>query len=345
MPTLTPNIKLQKPADAEFGWQNMLRQNSDTLDAEIAALKGVNQLTGTATGGSATTMVDASLTLGVDAFAGGGVVIIHRAGVLLRAEAIISNTATTLTFTSGTAPQAGDTYSIASQSGLAGAAAEVAAGRTNSVKRADGTWSVRARQLPQDYPLQAWADDLALGAYDINLSVSQNGLPAGWWYIEVMRHSGDANVNAQYRYLRATPLDAPLSAKPVYHCSVIANTWSAWTTTGADTSLSNLTVMGQDRVCTAWVNFAGTGTLNGSFNVLGVTNNGLGDYTVNFATNMVSTSYCVVATGVYPNTTWQQGVHVHTKSTTDVRVISTLVNATAFQPWGTDVSLVIFGGK
>jgi len=111
---------------------------------------------------------------------------------------------------------------------MAGASPEVAAGRTNSVKRADGTWSVRVRHLPQDYALQTWADDLALGAYDVHLTVAQNGLPSGWWYIEVMRSSSD-NVNNQYRYLRATPLDAPLSAKPVYHCSVVNGTWSAWT--------------------------------------------------------------------------------------------------------------------
>jgi len=231
MPTLTPNIKLQKPADAEFGWQNMLRQNSDTLDAEITALKGANQITGTATGGSATTMVDAGLTLGVDAFAGGGVVIIHRAGVLLRAESIISNTPTTLTFATGAAPQAGDTYSIATQGVMAGAAAEVAAGRTNSVKRADGSWSVRCRKLHNDYPLQTWADDLSLGAYDVFLTVAQNGLPAGWWYIEVIRSSSDG-FNNPNRYLRATPANYTLAAQPVYHCSIVSGTWSAWTPIG-----------------------------------------------------------------------------------------------------------------
>jgi len=86
----------------------------------LGALKGIAQIAGTATSGSATTMVDAGLTLGVDAFAGGGVVIIHRGGVLLRAESIISNTPTTLTFATGAAPQAGDTYSIGSQAGVAG---------------------------------------------------------------------------------------------------------------------------------------------------------------------------------------------------------------------------------
>jgi len=230
MPTLTPNIKLQKPADAEFGWQNMLRQNSDTLDAELGALKGIAQIAGTATSGSAATMVDAGLALGVNAFAG-SVVIINRGGVLLRAESIISNTATTLSFAAGVAPQAGDTYSIATQGVMAGAAAEVAAGRKNSVKRADGKWSVRVGHLNNDYALQTWADDLAIGAYNVFLSVSQNGLPAGWWYIEAMRHTADG-VNNQHRYLRATPLNASLSSQPVYHCSVVGGVWSAWSAIG-----------------------------------------------------------------------------------------------------------------
>jgi len=115
--------------------------------------------------------------------------------------------------------------------GMAGAAPEVAAGRTNSVKRADGTWSARVRDLPQDYPLQTWADDLSLGAYDVNLTVAQNGLPVGWWYIEVMRHINDTAAN-QFRYLRATPLDATLASQPVYHCSVVGSAWTAWTPVG-----------------------------------------------------------------------------------------------------------------
>jgi len=113
----------------------------------------------------------------------------------------------------------------------AGAAAEITAGRTNSVKRADGTWSALVRQLTTDYALQTWADDLALGAYDVNLTVAQNGLPTGTWYIEVMRHNNDL-VSNQFRYLRATPLASTLATKPVYHCSDVNGTWSAWTPVG-----------------------------------------------------------------------------------------------------------------
>jgi len=133
----------------------------------------------------------------------------------------------------------------------AGAAAEVAAGRTNSVKRADGTWSARVRNLPQDYALQTWADDLAIGAYDVSITVAQNGLPIGWWYIEVLRHTGD-NVTNQYRYLRATPLGTTLATLPVYHCSDVLGTWSAWTPVG-DNPLTWFT----PTFVNSWADFAG----------------------------------------------------------------------------------------
>jgi hypothetical protein len=48
----------------------------------------------------------------------------------------------------------------------------------------------------------------------------------------------------------------------------------------------------------AWVNFNGTGTvaIRASFNVTSITDNGAGDYTVNFTTAMPDTNYNAVAT-------------------------------------------------
>lgn len=45
----------------------------------------------------------------------------------------------------------------------------------------------------------------------------------------------------------------------------------------------------------AWVNFNGTGTvaIRASGNVTSITDNGVGDYTVNFATAMPDVNYCV----------------------------------------------------
>ena len=51
--------------------------------------------------------------------------------------------------------------------------------------------------------------------------------------------------------------------------------------------------------CRAWVNFNGTGTvaIRASFNVSSITDNGTGDYTLNFTTAMPDANYSVVASG------------------------------------------------
>jgi hypothetical protein len=57
--------------------------------------------------------------------------------------------------------------------------------------------------------------------------------------------------------------------------------------------------------CRAWVNFNGTGTvaIRASGNVSSITDNGPGDYTVNFATALADANYNCVATAVQPNST------------------------------------------
>jgi len=57
--------------------------------------------------------------------------------------------------------------------------------------------------------------------------------------------------------------------------------------------------------CRAWVNFNGTGAvaIRASGNVSSITDNGTGDYTVNFATAMADANYCVgVAAPMYITT-------------------------------------------
>jgi len=51
--------------------------------------------------------------------------------------------------------------------------------------------------------------------------------------------------------------------------------------------------------CRAWVNFNGTGTvaIRGSGNVTSITDNGTGDYTVNFTTAMPDTNYATLVMG------------------------------------------------
>jgi hypothetical protein len=69
--------------------------------------------------------------------------------------------------------------------------------------------------------------------------------------------------------------------------------------TSISSAAANTPVVMQDsgsntNTCRAWVNFNGTGTvaIRGSFNVSSITDNGTGDYTVNFTTAMPNANYC-----------------------------------------------------
>ena len=85
--------------------------------------------------------------------------------------------------------------------------------------------------------------------------------------------------------------------------------------------------------CRAWVNFNGTSTvaIRASGNVSSITDNGTGDYTVNFATAMPDNDYAASATCVARSnaSTTFQGIGYHstdnytasTYSTTAVRLI------------------------
>jgi hypothetical protein len=54
--------------------------------------------------------------------------------------------------------------------------------------------------------------------------------------------------------------------------------------------------------CRAWVNFNGTGTvaIRGSGNVSSITDNGTGDYTLNFTTAMPDANYCFTGSAGTP---------------------------------------------
>jgi hypothetical protein len=70
----------------------------------------------------------------------------------------------------------------------------------------------------------------------------------------------------------------------------------------------------------AWVNFNGTGAvaIRASFNVTSITDNGTGDYTVNFTTAMPDANYCVTTSNKYDdaNTSFANGVTVVARYTT-----------------------------
>jgi|DEB0MinimDraft_6_1074348.scaffolds.fasta_scaffold34007_5 hypothetical protein len=99
--------------------------------------------------------------------------------------------------------------------------------------------------------------------------------------------------------------------------------------------------------CRAWANFQGTGTVSirGDGNVSSITDNGTGDYTVNFTTAMPDTTYAVVDScaqlggGVGANDngvsfqphTYSSGSIRGLTSYTDVKVDTQFVNVAIFR--------------
>jgi hypothetical protein len=95
--------------------------------------------------------------------------------------------------------------------------------------------------------------------------------------------------------------------------------------------------------CRAWINFDGTGTpaIVGSGNISSITDNGAGDYTLNFTTSMPDANYTAVfgtTAGSTANTNYVQGIHVTggsatgaatTKTTSALRILGRSTNGSS----------------
>jgi len=70
-------------------------------------------------------------------------------------------------------------------------------------------------------------------------------------------------------------------------------------TASTPTSFQDTNGVEVGQLCRVWVNFNGTGTvaIRDSFNCNSITDNGTGDYTVNFTTALPSANYAVSGTG------------------------------------------------
>lgn len=87
--------------------------------------------------------------------------------------------------------------------------------------------------------------------------------------------------------------------------------------------------------CVAWVNFNGTGTveIRASYNVSSITDNGTGDFTLNFATALSDANYCVTFGTVANDLAANYAIAVHgtgsatLKSTTQLRVMVAAANS------------------
>ncbi len=94
----------------------------------------------------------------------------------------------------------------------------------------------------------------------------------------------------------------------------------------------------------AWVNFNGTGTvaIRSSYNVSSITDNGTGDYTVNFATALADANYAVGGSITFSDSSTSSLVPVvSTYLTTSIRVYASYSTSSKADP--TVASVIIFG--
>jgi len=92
----------------------------------------------------------------------------------------------------------------------------------------------------------------------------------------------------------------------------------------------------------AWVNFNGTGTvaIRAGYNVSSITDNGTGDYTINFTTAMSDTNFAFVGSNQYSAVDWGGMIHIRSMNTTSVTFSSSLGNAANFQAWDSFITSV-----
>ena len=117
---------------------------------------------------------------------------------------------------------------------------------------------------------------------------------------------------------------------------------STGTMATAESTLAQFNASGSAPVyaCRAWVNFNGTGTvaIRASGNVTSITDNGTGDYTVNFTTAMPDTNYSAVMSCGEDNSA-NSGLRVANclsntlRSTTALRMATTTIASGTNRTW------------
>lgn len=104
------------------------------------------------------------------------------------------------------------------------------------------------------------------------------------------------------------------------------------------------TILSDDGIFKAWVNFDGTGVvaIQDSFNVTSITDNGVGDYTVNFTTAFANSNYCALANTSESSTpqTILVGCFYETMTTTTARVNISEAGSGLFDSAGVNCAFV-----
>lgn len=131
---------------------------------------------------------------------------------------------------------------------------------------------------------------ISSGVYNFDAGSSANTPVLGWVFLEVYRHD---NLTAGSEYTVQIAHDMKAGTLPrSWTRRQVGGTWSAW-------QLTTPVAPGAAPVyaCRAWVNFDGTGTvaIRASGNVSSITDNGVGDFTINFTTALPDANYSVAS--------------------------------------------------
>ena len=195
--------------------------------------------------------------------------------------------------------------------------------------------------------LQLTANTVTYGMLSPNLIATQNNLynvttsnantAVGNTSVTFTSNTGTINVGmivygAGFGY--GTTVSSVVNANTIVLSTAAANT-------STNTRLSfvepNKLVTADDvapGLCKAWVNFNGTGTIaiRAAFNVSSITDNGTGNYTVNFTQAMPDTNYATIGSGY----TASAGLPAFTNSTRAIIAFSNTASSCRIQLYRSD---------
>ncbi|MBI5233522.1 MAG: hypothetical protein HY880_04135 [Deltaproteobacteria bacterium] len=91
--------------------------------------------------------------------------------------------------------------------------------------------------------------------------------------------------------------------------------------TNLDDLNSRITTLNTNQLAKGWVNFNGTGTvaIRDSYNVSSITDNGTGDYTINWSTNFANADYAVSIDAMYSGATVVSAAKIYSQTVSAIR--------------------------